>query len=196
MPNRKDHVVVIGGTSGIGLPLARAAQALGCKLTITGRGADRVAEIAKSIGSGATGYHLDLEDTGSIRAALTDGPAIDHLLLMPLYSLATTVKDFKATEANRPLHVKLAGYVETISTVLPRLKPTSSIVLFSGLAKVRPYPSSTMISVVNAGIIGMMNTMVVELAAIRVNSVSPGLVTILRSGTISLRKGKTLLSRR
>ena len=176
MPTSKDHVVVIGGTSGIGLPLARAAHTLGCKLTISGRGAERAAEIAKSIGPGVTSCHLDLEDTDSIRAGLADGPAVDHLVLMPLYSLATSVKDFKVAEANRLLHTKLTGYIETVSVVLPRLKPTSSIVLFSGLAKVRPYPNSTMISVANAGIIGMMNTMVVELAPIRVNAVSPGLV--------------------
>ena len=39
MPKANEHVVVIGGTSGIGLPLARAAHALGCNLTIAGRGA-------------------------------------------------------------------------------------------------------------------------------------------------------------
>jgi NAD(P)-dependent dehydrogenase (short-subunit alcohol dehydrogenase family) len=176
MPKPNEHVIVIGGTSGIGLPLARAAHALGCEVTISGRGAERVVDIAKSIGSKVTGCHLDLEDTASIRAALTEGPVVDHLVLMPLYSLATGVKDFKAAEANRLLHTKLTGYIETVSTVLPRLKPTSSIVLLSGLAKVRPYPTSTMVSVANAGVIGMMNTMVVELAPIRVNAVSPGLV--------------------
>ena len=101
MPKPNEHVVVIGGTSGIGLPLARAAHALGCKLTISGRGAERAVDIAKSIGSGVTGCHLDLEDTDSIRAALTEGTAVDHLVLMPLYSLAISVKDFKAAEANR-----------------------------------------------------------------------------------------------
>ena len=74
-----------------------------------------------------------------------------------------------------PKH-KLTGYIEAVSTVLPRLKPTSSIVLFGGLAKARPYPTSTMITVANAGIVGVMKTMGMELAPIRVNSVSPGLV--------------------
>ena len=176
MPKANEHVLVIGGTSGIGLALARSAQALGCKLTISGRGEERVGEIAKSIGSGVSGRHVELDDANSIRAALTDGPAIDHLVLVPIYSLATSVKDFKFAEANKLLHTKLTGYIEAVSTVLPRLKPTSSIVLFGGLAKARPYPTSTMITVANAGIVGVMKTMVMELAPIRVNSVSPGLV--------------------
>jgi NAD(P)-dependent dehydrogenase (short-subunit alcohol dehydrogenase family) len=176
MPKANEHVVVIGGTSGIGLPLARAARALGCTLTIAGRGVERASEIAKSMGPGVTGCHLDLEDVASIRTGMTDGPTVDHLVLVPIYSLATSVKDFNVDEANRHLHIKLTGYIETVRTVLPRLKPTSTIVLFGGLAKERPYPTSTMITVANAGIIGAMKTLAVELASIRVNSVSSGLV--------------------
>jgi NAD(P)-dependent dehydrogenase (short-subunit alcohol dehydrogenase family) len=73
MPNANEHVVVVGGTSGIGLSLARAAHALGCKLTLTGRGAERTAETAKSVGSGVLGCHLDLDNAGSIAAALKEG---------------------------------------------------------------------------------------------------------------------------
>ena len=176
MSKANEHVMIIGGTSGIGLPLARAAHVRSSTLTIAGRGAERASEIAKSIGPGVIGCHLDLEDVASIRASLIEGPSIDHLVLVPIYSLATSVKDFNVGEANRLLHVKLTGYIETIRTVLPRLKPASSIVLFGGLAKDRPYPASTMTTVANAGIVGLMKTLAVELAPIRVNSVSPGLV--------------------
>jgi NAD(P)-dependent dehydrogenase (short-subunit alcohol dehydrogenase family) len=176
MPKASEHVVVVGGTSGIGLSLARAAHALGCEVTVTGRGVERTAETAKSIGTGVLGCHLDLDDAGSIAAALKEGPSIDHLVLLPLYQVATTVKDFNVGEANKLLHIKITGYIKAVSTVLPRLKPTSSIVLFGGLAKERPYPTSTMVTVVNAGIMGVMKTLAVELAPIRVNSVSPGLV--------------------
>jgi NAD(P)-dependent dehydrogenase (short-subunit alcohol dehydrogenase family) len=176
MPKANEHVVVVGGTSGIGLPLARAAHALGCTLTVAGRGAERATAIARSIGPGVTGRHLDLEDAASIRAALAGGPAIDHLVLVPIYSLATSVKDFNIGEANRVAQIKLTGYIEAVSAALPRLKPSSSIVLFGGMAKVRPYPSSTMLTVVNAGIVGMTRTMALELAPIRVNSISPGLI--------------------
>ena len=56
------------------------------------------------------------------------------------------------------------------------MKPTSSIVLFGGAAKARPYPGSTMVTIVNGGMIGMARTLAVELAPIRVNGISPGLV--------------------
>jgi NAD(P)-dependent dehydrogenase (short-subunit alcohol dehydrogenase family) len=176
MPNAKEHMVVVGGTSGIGLAVAGAAHALGCQVTIAGRGAARAAEIARSVGPGVIGAPIDLEDAASIRAALADGPAIDHLVLTPIHRLATSVKDFDIAEANRLAHVKLTGYVAAVSAALPRLKPTSGIVLFGGLAKAKPYVGSTMISIVNGGVVAMTRTMAVELAPIRVNSVSPGLV--------------------
>lgn len=176
MPKANEHLLVVGGSSGIGLPLARTAHALGCTVTIAGRGSERVAAIAKSMGPGVTGRHLDLEDSASIQAALAEGPPVDHLVLVPIYSLATSVKSFNAAEANKVLQIKLTGYIEAVSAVLPRLKPSSSIVLFGGLAKARPYVTSTMITVANAGIVGLTKTMAVELAPIRVNSISPGLV--------------------
>ncbi|WP_158814724.1 SDR family oxidoreductase [Methylocapsa sp. S129] len=193
MPGSTEHLVVVGGTSGIGLSVARAAHALGCQVTIAGRGAQRAADIAGSIGPGATGLHIDLEDTASIRAALADGPAIDHLVLTPIRRLATSVKDFNIVEANRLAHIKLTGYVAAVSAALPRLKPTSSIVLFAGLSKANPYVGSTMISIVNGGIVGMTKTMAVELSPIRVNCLSPGLVPDSPTWERAIQQGATAI---
>jgi NAD(P)-dependent dehydrogenase (short-subunit alcohol dehydrogenase family) len=176
MPTASSHLVVIGGTSGLGLEIAKAAHASGIKVTIGGRGAERAAETAKSIGPGVTAVHIDLGDLASIRPALRDGPPIDHLVITPIMRLSTTVKDFAIAEAEQLARIKLVGYIEAVSAALPRLKPSSSIVLFSGVAKTNPYAGSTMISVVNGGIVGMTKTMAMELAPIRVNCISPGLV--------------------
>jgi NAD(P)-dependent dehydrogenase (short-subunit alcohol dehydrogenase family) len=168
MPTANSHLVVIGGTSGLGLEIAKAAHASGIKVTIGGRGAERAAETAKLIGPDVIGVHIDLGDLASIRRAVRDGP--------PIMRLSTTVKDFAIAEAEQLARIKLVGYVEAVSAALPRLKSSSSIVLFSGVAKTNPYAGSTMISVVNGGIVGMTKTMAMELAPIRVNCISPGLV--------------------
>jgi NAD(P)-dependent dehydrogenase (short-subunit alcohol dehydrogenase family) len=189
MTGTKKSLVVVGGTSGIGLAVARGGHALGCNVTISGRGAERAAEIAKSIGADVSSLHLDLEDSASIRAALAEGPPIDHLVLTPIHRLATNVKEFNVAEATRLARVKLIGYVEVVTAALPRLKPTASIVLFGGLAKANPYVGSTMISIVNGGIVGMTRTMAVELAPIRVNSVSPGLVGDSPAWEQAIKKG-------
>jgi NAD(P)-dependent dehydrogenase (short-subunit alcohol dehydrogenase family) len=176
MPKAGDHVVIIGGTSGLGFSVAKAADALGAKVTIAGRGQERATEIARSIGPRAAGLHIDLEDSSSIDQALPGGEPIDHLVLTPNYFVNQSIKEFKVEEASRAARIKIVAFAEIVSKAFPRLKPTSSIVLFGGAAKARPYPGGTMITIVNSAMIGLARTLAVELAPIRVNGISPGLV--------------------
>jgi NAD(P)-dependent dehydrogenase (short-subunit alcohol dehydrogenase family) len=176
MPKAGDHIVIVGGTSGLGFSIAQAADALGVKVTIAGRGRERAAEIARSISPRAAGLHIDLEDSSSIDQALAGGELIDHLVLTPVYGVNQSIKDFKVEEASRAARIKIVAFAEIVSKALPRMKPTSSIVLFGGVAKARPYPGSTMVTIVNGGMVGMARTLAIELAPIRVNGISPGLV--------------------
>ncbi len=176
MPKASDHIVVVGGCDGIGLALAQGAHALGCKVTITGRGAGRAASVAASIGAGVKGVALDLLDSASIASALSDLGPIDHIALTPVHPGNASVRTLDAKDWGQSAHVKLVAYLEVVNAALPKLKPTSSIVFFGGLAKLRPYPGSLMVSVVNGGVVGMTRTLALELAPIRVNGISPGVV--------------------
>src|SRR6516225_4795690 len=120
MPIANSHLVVMGGTSGLGLEIVKAAHASGIKVTIGGRGAERAAETAKSIGPDVTAVHIDLGDLASIRPALRDGPPIDHLVITPIMRLSTTVKDFAIAKAEQLARIKLVGYVEAVSAALPQ----------------------------------------------------------------------------
>ncbi len=71
--------------------------------------------------------------------------------------------------------LKLVGFAEVVHVLLDRLSPDSSIVLFGGQAKDRPYPGSTTVSTVNGGISGLARTLAWELAPIRVNAIHPGI---------------------
>ncbi|MGD1016545.1 MAG: SDR family NAD(P)-dependent oxidoreductase, partial [Roseiarcus sp.] len=147
MPKSGDHIFIVGGTSGLGYSIAQAADALGAKVTIAGRGQERAAALARSIGPRANGLHIDLEDSSSIDQAFAKGESIDHLVLTPIYGGNQSIKDFKVEEASRAVRVKIVAFAEIVSKALPRLKPTSSIVLFGGAAKAKPYPGSTMVSI-------------------------------------------------
>ena len=72
--------------------------------------------------------------------------------------------------------MKLVGYTETVHTLLDRLSDDSSIVLFGGRAKDRPYPGSTTVTTVNGGISAMIRTLAIQLAPIRINAIHPGIV--------------------
>ncbi len=176
MPKPNDHVFIVGGTSGLGLAVAEAAHALGCKVTIAGRGAKRAAEAARRIGSDVRGAHLDLEDSASIKAALSGADPIDHLVLTPIHPDNQTIRSFDAEVAVRAVRIKIVGYLEAVHHALPQLQPASTVTLFGGLAKANPYPGSTLVSTLNGAITGMTATLAVELAPIRVNGISPCLV--------------------
>lgn len=176
MPQAGSHIFIVGGASGLGLALAKAAADLGATVTISGRGEQRAVEAARSIGPKVRGVHIDLLDSPSIQAAMAGDAPIDHLVLTPVYPGNQTIRDFDAAEAMNALRLKLVAFPEIVKAALPRLKPTSSITLFGGLAKSNPYPGSTTVSIANGGLLGMAHTMAIELAPIRVNGISPGLV--------------------
>ena len=71
---------------------------------------------------------------------------------------------------------KVVGYTEVVHALWSRFTEHASIVLFGGLAKERPYPGPTSISTVNDAITWIVPTLAVELAAVRVNGLHPGVV--------------------
>ena len=167
MPKTNDHIVVVGGCDGIGLAIARAAHTLGCPVTITGRGVERTGAAAASIGPGVKGVALDLLDSASIASAVASLDPIDHMALTPVHPGNSSVSAPDSKDWAQAAQVKLVAYLQVVNAALPKLKPSSSIVLFGGVAKSRPYPGSTMVSIVNGGIVGMTRTLAIELAPIR-----------------------------
>ena len=87
-----------------------------------------------------------------------------------------TVKDYDISRAIRLVTLKLIGYTEVVHALLDRLGEDSSVLLFGGMAKDRPYPGSTTVTTVNGGVVGLTRTLVEELKPIRVNSLHPGIV--------------------
>ena len=170
-------VLVVGGTSGIGLEIARYYADGGHRVTLAGRDASRAAAAAKEAGGDTTGIALDLAEPHGIAAALAGIGVVDSLVLAAIdREVNTNVSDFDIDLALRLVTLKLVGYTEVVHALRSRLAPDAAIVMFGGLAMLRPYPGSTTVSTVNGGVIGLMNTLVVELAPIRVNVIHPGFV--------------------
>jgi NAD(P)-dependent dehydrogenase (short-subunit alcohol dehydrogenase family) len=170
------RTVVIGGTSGIGLEVARARAARGDDVMLTGRDQARADEVAASVGSGAAGLALDLNDTHGLADALASVGHVDRLVVAAIERDQNSVADYDVDRASRLAVLKLVGYTEVVHTLLPRMDGDSSVVLFGGRAKDRPYPGSVTVSTVNGGIVGLVNALALEMAPIRVNALHPGIV--------------------
>jgi len=171
-------IVVVGGTSCIGLELAKDCIARGDRVVITGRDQSRTDEIAASLGAGASGVALDISEPESIAGQLTSIGQVHGLVLAAIERDQNTVRDYSIERAIRLVTLKLVGYTETVHALLDRLEPTvdTGIVLFGGRAKDLPYPGSTTVSTINGGVTGLVNTLALELAPIRVNALHPGIV--------------------
>ena len=170
------RTVVIGGTAGIGLEVARHRAARGDEVVLTGRDAGRAAEVAGSVEGAVTGLAVDLNDTHELADALAGVGAVDRLVVAAIERDQNSVGDYDVDLATRLVVLKLVGYTEVIHALLPRMGPDTSIVLFGGRAKDRPYPGSVTVSTVNGGVVGLVNALALEVAPIRVNALHPGIV--------------------
>ncbi|MET0304384.1 MAG: SDR family oxidoreductase [Microbacteriaceae bacterium] len=171
-------ILVVGGTSGIGLEIARDAVARGDRVVLTGRDHERAEAVAATLGDVARGIAVDISEPESIAAALDSVEAVDGLVLAAIERDANTLRDYDLARATRLTILKLVGYTETVHALVDRLVPTAEtgIVLFGGRAKDLPYPGSTTVSTINGGVEGMKNTLALELAPIRVNALHPGII--------------------
>jgi NAD(P)-dependent dehydrogenase (short-subunit alcohol dehydrogenase family) len=133
--------------------------------------------VAREVGGDTTGIALHLAEPHNIGAALAGIDVVDKLVLAAIdRDVNTRIADHDIDLAQRPVTLKLVGYPEVVHASRPRMAPDASIVMSGGLAMLRPYPGSNTVSTVNGGVIGMMNTLIVELAPIRVNVIHPGIV--------------------
>jgi NAD(P)-dependent dehydrogenase (short-subunit alcohol dehydrogenase family) len=169
-------VVVVGGTHGLGRDLAQHYADAGRRVIVTGRDLERAEKAAAEIGHTTSGIAFDLSEPARIGAALGDVGSVDRLVLAALQRDLNTVKDYDIEAAMKLVTLKLVGYTEVVHALLPRLTSDASILLFGGLAKLRPYPGSTTITTINHGVDGLVRTMATELAPIRVNAIHPGIV--------------------
>ncbi|WP_349897727.1 SDR family NAD(P)-dependent oxidoreductase [Parafrigoribacterium soli] len=171
-------IVVVGGTSGIGLEIVKDIVAHGDRVVMTGRDQQRTEEIAASVDGDVTAVALDISEPDSIAGQLASVGPVNGLVLAAIERDANTAREYDIARAIRLVTLKLVGYTEVVHTLLDRLEPSveTGIVLFGGRAKDAPYPGSTTVSTINGGVAGLVNTLALELAPIRVNAIHPGII--------------------
>lgn len=169
-------VLIVGGTGGLGREVARHYQARDAPVIITGRDPARSAEIAAGIGDGVTSLGIDLSDPESIAGSLSEVGPVSRLVLAAIARDNNPIRDYTVASALYLTTMKLVGYTQTIHTLIDRLSTDSSVVLFGGRAKDRPYPGSTTVTTVNGGVSSLIRTLAIELAPIRFNAIHPGIV--------------------
>jgi len=176
MTRSQGAVVVVGASSGIGKAVARHYVAQGATVWVTSRDRERADKTAAELGGDARGLPLELAEPAGIAAALADVGPVSRLVVTAVDRDENTARDYDVARATALVTLKLVGYTEVVHALSGRFVDAASVVLFGGLAKDRPYPGSTTVSTVNGGVVGMVHTLGVELAPVRVNAIHPGIV--------------------
>ncbi|MES1169199.1 MAG: SDR family oxidoreductase [Leifsonia sp.] len=171
-------IVVIGGTSGIGLEIARDVVANGDRVILSGRDEAAAQKVAASIGPDATGIAVDISEPETIAGQLSGIGTVNGLVLAAIERDNNNIRDYDIARATRLVVLKLVGYTEVVHALLDRLEPSvdTGIVLFGGRAKDIPYPGSITVSTINGGVEGLTVALALELAPIRVNALHPGII--------------------
>ena len=169
-------VVIIGGTHGLGREVAKYFADQGQDVVVTGRDAGRAKTAAREIGGRTRGIAFDLAKPAEIAPALKDISAVQHLVLAAIERDENKIREYDMTRALRLVTLKLVGYTEAVHALAGRLSKDGSILIFGGEAKDKPYGGSTVVTTVNAGVSGLVRTLVMELAPVRVNAIHPGIV--------------------
>jgi NAD(P)-dependent dehydrogenase (short-subunit alcohol dehydrogenase family) len=178
MPTLKGKkVVVLGGTSGIGLATARAAIDAGASVIVTSSQREKVNAAVAALGTVATGHVTDLLDESQVHALFERIGPLDHLVFTAGESLTLgRLSDTDLTRARKAFELRVFGAMAAAKHAAARIREGGSIVLTNGISGRRPRAGWTVGASVCGAMEAFTRALAVELAPIRVNAVSPGLV--------------------
>jgi len=174
---QQKRVVVMGGSSGIGLAVAQQAASQGAKVVIVSSNAERVQKAVECIGGDAQGQAVDVSDEGAVATFFANLGSFDHLVFTAGDSLH--LRDLAMTDlqqARRAFELRYWAALAAVKYGSPHIRKEGSIVLTTGIAGQRPRKGWVIAASVCGTIEAMTRALAVELAPIRVNAVSPGVV--------------------
>ena len=171
------RVVVLGGTSGIGLATAKAAARCGAEVTVVSRQPASVDRALAGLPPGARGRAGDLTDPALACRLFADLGAIDHLVFtagepLALMGLATLDLD----RAKESFNLRYFGALWAAHAAAPHLNPGGSITLTTGIAGHRPGPGWAVTASICGAVESLTRALAVELAPVRVNAVAPAVI--------------------
>ncbi len=171
------RVVVLGGSSGIGLATAQAAGRAGAGVVIASSRRARVDEALAMLPEGAEGHALDLTDAAAVEALFGRIGAFDHLVFTAGETLMLgSLADTDLAAAQRFFALRYWGAFTAAKFGSPHLRPGGSITFTTGTAGRRPRAGWSLGASVCSAVEGLTRALAVELAPLRVNAVAPGLV--------------------
>jgi NAD(P)-dependent dehydrogenase (short-subunit alcohol dehydrogenase family) len=171
-------VVVVGGSSGIGLSTAELTKRQGAEVIIASHNPERLNAAAEKLGVKA--IQADVTGDESIAGLFQKCGPVDHVVVTAAQLRTGPFKTVSMEDVRGTMESKLWGAWRVARSA--DIRPGGSLTLVSGYLSIRPRPNSAIISVANGALESLTRALALEFAPVRVNCVSPGIVdTPIRS---------------
>jgi NAD(P)-dependent dehydrogenase (short-subunit alcohol dehydrogenase family) len=168
-------VVLIGGTSGIGLATARAAAAGGAEVLVASRSRDNVDKALTALPSSAAGDTVDVTDEADVARFFERVGEFDHLVFTAgAHLYFTSIQEISTRAARDCFEIRFWGPFMAAKYGAARIRAGGSIVLTSGIVAVRPVPNTAAQSTATGAVDALTRALAVELSPVRVNAVRLG----------------------
>lgn len=168
-----ESVVIIGGSSGMGLAIAKEAADAGAAVIIAGRSQGKLDEAIRVIAGDVATYIVDLSDERSVMKLFQSIGAFDHLVITGSSVKTGQLRELSLADARASMDSKFWGAY--LAARYAQIRPKGSITFFSGILSRRPSSGLASLAAINAAVEALGRALALELAPIRVNVVSPGL---------------------
>ena len=166
------NVVVVGGSSGIGFSTAEMAKREGAEVIIASRNPERLAAAADKLN--AIAMPADVTSDESVVSLFRSCGPVDHVVVTAAQLRTGPFKTVKIEDVRATLESKLWGAWRVARAA--EIRPGGSLTLVSGYLSIRPRSNSAIISVANGALESLARALALELAPVRVNAVSPGII--------------------
>jgi len=169
------EVVVIGGTSGIGLATASMAQEAGARVTVAGRDKNRLAGALEQLGGRARGVALDVADEQAVTELFASIDHVDHVAMLAGTRADGEVATIDMSTITGPVDSRLWGALYTCRYAAPKMTD-GSITICTGVGVARPRRGGAVVAAAAGASEILARVVALELAPIRVNVIRPGIV--------------------
>ena len=193
MTLQDQRVVLLGGTSGIGLATAGLAAAQGATVIVASSNHESVKRALDTLPTTASGQAVDLTDPVAVKAFFDGLDAFDHLVYTAGESLTLLdVASMDLAQARKAFELRFFGALGAVSAAASKIRPGGSVVLTTGAAGDRPNPGWSVAASICGAVDSLVRALAVELAPLRVNAVKPGVVRSPLWSNLSVEDQQTL----
>jgi NAD(P)-dependent dehydrogenase (short-subunit alcohol dehydrogenase family) len=172
------RVVIVGGSAGIGEAAAGAFAESGARVVITGRAKERLDQAAQRIGQPVEVRELDATDGAAVSEFFGSAGRVDHLVLAasPGAVGSGPFADLAGAALRQAFDGKFFAYVSVLQAALPAMSADGSVTIVSAVSARAAYPGAAGLAAVNGALEALVPPLAVELAPLRINAVSPGVI--------------------